>query len=62
MSPLIAQSPTPRVILGLMTFGPDESTGARITNVGEFAKVLDRFQSRGVGDWATRGDMVIVSC
>lgn len=25
--PLIASNPTPRVILGLMTFGPDESTG-----------------------------------
>jgi aryl-alcohol dehydrogenase-like predicted oxidoreductase len=50
MSPLIAQSPTPRVILGLMTFGPDESTGARITDVGEFAKVLDRFQSRGYNE------------
>ncbi|KAK4151395.1 NADP-dependent oxidoreductase domain-containing protein [Chaetomidium leptoderma] len=50
MSPLIAQSPTPRVILGLMTFGPDESTGARITDVGEFAKVLDLFQSRGYNE------------
>jgi aryl-alcohol dehydrogenase-like predicted oxidoreductase len=50
MSPLVAQSPTPRVILGLMTFGPDESTGARITDVGEFAKVLDRFQSRGYNE------------
>ena len=50
MSPLIAQSPTPRVILGLMTFGPDESTGARITDVGEFAKILDLFQSRGYNE------------
>ncbi|EAQ85656.1 hypothetical protein CHGG_06909 [Chaetomium globosum CBS 148.51] len=50
MSPLIAQSPTPRVILGLMTFGPDESTGARITDVGEFGKVLDLFQSRGYNE------------
>ncbi|KAH6838331.1 NADP-dependent oxidoreductase domain-containing protein [Chaetomium sp. MPI-CAGE-AT-0009] len=50
MSPLITQSATPRVILGLMTFGPDESTGARITDVGEFAKVLDLFQSRGYSE------------
>ena len=50
MSPLIAQSPKPRVILGLMTFGPDESAGARITDVGEFGKVLDLFQSRGYNE------------
>ncbi|KAL2158269.1 hypothetical protein VTH06DRAFT_4590 [Thermothelomyces fergusii] len=50
MSPLVAQSPTPRVILGLMTFGPDESTGARVTDVGEFGKVLDLFQSRGYNE------------
>jgi len=50
MSPLIAQSPTPRVILGLMTFGPDESAGARVTDVGQYAKVLDLFQSRGYSE------------
>ncbi|KAK4121236.1 Aldo/keto reductase [Parathielavia appendiculata] len=50
MSPLIAQSPKPRVILGLMTFGPDESAGARITDVSEFGKVLDLFQSRGYNE------------
>lgn len=47
MSPLIAQNPNNRVILGLMTFGPDEETGARITDVAEFGKVLDIFQGRG---------------
>ncbi len=50
MSPLVVQSPTRRVILGLMTFGPDESMGARITDVGEFGKVLDLFQSRGYNE------------
>lgn len=45
--PLIAQNATNRVILGLMTFGPDEATGARITSVDEFGKVLDIFQKRG---------------
>lgn len=50
MSPLIVRLPTPRVILGLMTFGPDESTGARITDIGEFAKILDLFQSRGYNE------------
>ncbi|KAK3358768.1 NADP-dependent oxidoreductase domain-containing protein [Lasiosphaeria hispida] len=48
--PLIAQSPTARVILGLMTFGPDEATGARVTDVGEFGKVLDLFQARGYNE------------
>ncbi|ROV90013.1 hypothetical protein VSDG_08402 [Cytospora chrysosperma] len=48
--PLIASNPTPRVILGLMTFGPDESTGARITSVPEYAKVLDLFQQRGYNE------------
>jgi aryl-alcohol dehydrogenase-like predicted oxidoreductase len=50
MSPLVAQSPTPRVILGLMTFGPDESAGARITDAGEFGRVLDRFRARGYSE------------
>ncbi|KAK3936462.1 NADP-dependent oxidoreductase domain-containing protein [Diplogelasinospora grovesii] len=48
--PLIAQAPTHRVILGLMTFGPDKSTGARVTDIGEFNKVLDLFQSRGYNE------------
>lgn len=50
MSPLVVQSLKPRVILGLMTFGPDESTGARITSVDEFGKVLDTFQARGYNE------------
>lgn len=50
MSPLIAKSPTNRVILGLMTFGPDESAGARITDLGEYEKILDVFQSRGYNE------------
>jgi aflatoxin B1 aldehyde reductase len=50
MSSLIAKSSKPRVILGLMTFGPDESAGARVTDVGEFGKVLDLFQSRGYSE------------
>ncbi|KAL1858805.1 hypothetical protein VTK73DRAFT_7793 [Phialemonium thermophilum] len=50
MSPLVAQSPTGRVILGLMTFGPDESAGARITDINEYGKVLDLFQSRGYNE------------
>lgn len=48
--PLIAQAPTNRIILGLMTFGPDEKAGGRITDVNEFGKVLDIFQSRGYNE------------
>lgn len=48
--PLIAQNPKPRVILGLMTFGPDEATGARITDVNQFGKILDTFQVRGYNE------------
>jgi len=48
--PLIAQSPTERVILGLMTLGPDESKGARITSVDEYNKILDYFQGRGYNE------------
>lgn len=51
MSPLVAQAPAKhRVILGLMTFGPDESTGARVTDLGEFGRALDAFQARGHGE------------
>jgi len=48
--PLIAQNPTERVILGLMTLGPDESKGARITSVDEYNKILDCFQGRGYNE------------
>jgi aflatoxin B1 aldehyde reductase len=48
--PLIVQNPTDRIILGLMTFGPTQSAGARITDVGEYKKILDVFQSRGYNE------------
>ncbi|KAH7025756.1 NADP-dependent oxidoreductase domain-containing protein [Microdochium trichocladiopsis] len=51
--PLIASMGNkPRVILGLMTFGPpgQESAGARITDIGEYNKVLDTLQSRGYNE------------
>ncbi|KXX76608.1 Aflatoxin B1 aldehyde reductase member 2 [Madurella mycetomatis] len=50
MSPLIVQPPKSRVILGLMTFGPDETAGARITDVGEYNRMLDLCQSRGYNE------------
>lgn len=42
-----------RVILGLMTFGPDEQGGARITSVDEFKKYLDYFQQQGYNELDT---------
>ncbi|EAS30419.3 aldo/keto reductase [Coccidioides immitis RS] len=39
--PLVVPHSGPRVILGLMTFGPDEKEGARITSLDEFKKCLD---------------------
>ncbi|KAL2821250.1 NADP-dependent oxidoreductase domain-containing protein [Aspergillus cavernicola] len=48
--PLIAQNPVPRAILGLMTFGPDASKGARITSLYEFNKCLDHFQQQGFNE------------
>jgi aflatoxin B1 aldehyde reductase len=48
--PLVVKPPTDRIILGLMTFGPTKSAGARITDIGEYNKVLDVFQSRGYNE------------
>ncbi|KAJ4302458.1 hypothetical protein N0V88_002602 [Collariella sp. IMI 366227] len=48
--PLIVQSPKPRVILGLMTFGPNPEAGARVTDISEFNKALDLLQSRGYNE------------
>ncbi|KAK1977474.1 aldo/keto reductase [Colletotrichum cereale] len=48
--PLIASRPKDRIILGLMTFGPKESDGARITDLDTFNKALDVFQKRGYSE------------
>ncbi|KAI0101724.1 aflatoxin B1 aldehyde reductase member 2 [Nemania sp. FL0031] len=48
--PLIPTTPKDRIILGLMTFGPDESAGARITDLNEYKRCLDRFQERGYNE------------
>ncbi|KAL2815644.1 NADP-dependent oxidoreductase domain-containing protein [Aspergillus cavernicola] len=37
----------PRIILGLMTTGPDVDTGARITSLGDFKQMLGYFQGEG---------------
>jgi len=50
--PLVAQNPKDRIILGLMTFGPEgtENAGARITDLATFDKALDVFQARGYSE------------
>jgi len=48
--PLIAQNPKPRVILGLMTFGPDVDAGARVTSLDDYNKTLDYFQAQGYNE------------
>ncbi|KAI9055600.1 hypothetical protein LZ554_000546 [Drepanopeziza brunnea f. sp. 'monogermtubi'] len=48
--PLIATNPKPRVALGLMTFGPDPDTGARITSLDEYKTFLDHFQAAGYNE------------
>ncbi|OGM48067.1 aflatoxin B1-aldehyde reductase GliO-like protein [Aspergillus bombycis] len=40
----------PRVILGLMTFGPDVNKGARITSLDEFGQCLDYLKSQGYNE------------
>jgi aryl-alcohol dehydrogenase-like predicted oxidoreductase len=47
---LIPTTGKPRIILGLMTFGPSESDGARITDLGTYNQVLDKFQERGYNE------------
>ena len=48
--PLLMQTGKPRAILGLMTFGPDASAGARVTSLDEYNKCLDYFQSQGYNE------------
>lgn len=49
MSPLENRT-RPRLILGLMTFGPKIENGARITDINSFNKALDVFQARGYNE------------
>ena len=46
----VAETKKPRIILGLMNFGPNDSKGARITSLDEFNKHLDYFQERGYNE------------
>ena len=48
--PLLTQTGKLRVILGLMTYGPDSSAGARITSLDEYNKSLDYLQSQGYNE------------
>lgn len=43
----------PRVILGLSTFGPDTTKGARVTDVAEAVTILDYYRSRGYDELDT---------
>lgn len=47
---LFFQNPKPRIILGLMTFGPDKAAGARVTSLDEYNKCLDYFQQQGYNE------------
>lgn len=47
---LSMQSLKPRIILGCMTFGPDESAGAHITSLDEYNKCLDYLQVQGYNE------------
>lgn len=40
----------PRIILGLMGFGPEGAPGARISSLDDFKQALDLFQKRGYRD------------
>lgn len=42
--------PFREVILGTMTFGPDESSGARVTSLDDYNKCLDYFQGQGYNE------------
>lgn len=46
-------TPHPRVILGLSTFGPDTTHGARVTDVDEAVAILDYYRSRGYDELDT---------
>ncbi|KAG5935209.1 hypothetical protein E4U53_000487 [Claviceps sorghi] len=48
--PLIVQNTKPRIILGLMTFGPSTEDGARITSIDTFNEALDLLQARGYNE------------
>lgn len=47
---LVLPSSQLRVILGTMTFGPDEAAGGRVTSLDEYNKILDYFQARGYNE------------
>ncbi|KAJ5613397.1 Aflatoxin B1 aldehyde reductase member 2 [Penicillium lagena] len=48
--PLVAHNSRPRVILGLMSFGPNETDNTRITSLDEYNRCLDHFQQQGFNE------------
>lgn len=49
---------TPRVILGLMTFGPDASGGARFTTLSALDQALEHLQAKGYNEVDTARNYV----
>lgn len=47
---LVPQNAKPRIIFGLMTFGPEDKKGARITSLDDFNQQLDYFQAQGFNE------------
>lgn len=43
----MTEADKPRIILGLMTFAPDENTGARLTKLDDLKSALSVFHDRG---------------
>lgn len=48
--PLLAGRLKNRIILGLMTFGPDKAAGARITSLDDYNTALDHLQAAGYNE------------
>ncbi|KAF2397770.1 Aldo/keto reductase [Trichodelitschia bisporula] len=48
--PLVVPRLRDRIILGLMTIGPDKAAGARITSLEEYNRILDYFQEQGYNE------------
>ncbi|KZF19622.1 Aldo/keto reductase, partial [Xylona heveae TC161] len=48
--PLVTQNLKPRVILGLMNFGPELGNGVRINSLDEYKKILTYFQQQGYNE------------
>jgi aflatoxin B1 aldehyde reductase len=57
--PLVVQNPKDRIILGLMTFGPEADKGARVVKFEDFTDCLDLLQSEGYNEVDTARSFVL---